>query len=145
MKALIIIIMCATFCRGYNKTEIHIRPFSLNRRGVIGPGRTCPKNAVGIGFKMKMQHYRSMEDNSALNGVRLICTDDTQIKSSEGRKGDWTDELRCKKDDYMVGVKIKTEVIYSNERETSVYRKVRAYYPGNFVYCYLLKCSGILG
>ena len=112
-----ILLLSAAFTWAYNKTDIHIRPFSLNRRGVMGPGKVCPKNTVAIGFKMKMQHYRSMEDNSALNGIRLICSDDSQIKSSEGRKGDWTDELRCRKDDYMVGVKIKTEAWLGWDRD----------------------------
>ncbi len=39
----------------YKKTEYLVRPNSLNRRGIIGPGRICPKNTYAIGFKMKVK------------------------------------------------------------------------------------------
>ena len=38
----------------YAKTDFLVRPRSLNRRGIVGPGRICPKNTYAIGFKMKV-------------------------------------------------------------------------------------------
>jgi hypothetical protein len=32
-----------------------VRPISLNRRGFIGPGRSCPGEEIAVGFRMRMQ------------------------------------------------------------------------------------------
>ena len=57
-----------------------------------------------------MHPYTRMEDNTALNAIRLICSDDSEVGTAEGRLGAWTAEVRCQNDgDYITAVKIKTE------------------------------------
>ncbi len=52
----------------YKKTEYLVRPNSLNRRGIIGPGRICPKNTYAIGFKMKVK-----ESNEACPEIEVLA------------------------------------------------------------------------
>ena len=53
----------------------------------------------------------SQLDNTALNAVRLLCSDGTEAITAEGEKGLWTDILKCQGhgNDYIVGVRIKSE------------------------------------
>ena len=49
-------------------------------------------------------------DNTALNAVRLLCSDGTEAQSAEGQNGLWTDILKCQGNgDYIVGVRVKSE------------------------------------
>ncbi|XP_059099701.1 vitelline membrane outer layer protein 1-like [Tigriopus californicus] len=94
----------------YNLTDYVIRPISLNTRGSVGPGRVCPPKEVAVGFRMKIQDFSEMRDNTALNAIRLICSKGGEVISSEGANGEWTDILKCQgKGDYVTGVKILTE------------------------------------
>ena len=53
----------------------------------------------------------SQLDNTALNAVRLLCSDGTEAITAEGEKGLWTDILKCQGhgNDYIVGVRVKSE------------------------------------
>jgi len=41
-----------------------------------------------------MQPYTRIEDNTGLNGIRLICSDDSEVVTAEGRMGSWSEEIR---------------------------------------------------
>ncbi len=53
----LLLLLPATTTGEYKKTEYLVRPRALNRRGIIGPGRVCPKNTVAIGFKIKVNAF----------------------------------------------------------------------------------------
>ena len=122
----------------YKPTDVVIRPYVQNRRGYIGGGNVCLQNGYAIGFRMKMHGYVRNNfadiqtgqkqvgnnnaiflsstgagelDNTALNGVRLICSGSgKEVHSDEGGDGVWTDFLKCQGNgDYMTGVRIKSE------------------------------------
>lgn len=49
-------------------------------------------------------------DYSALNAVRLLCSDDTEAVSAEGLRGKWTEYMKCQgKKDFIHGVRLKSE------------------------------------
>ena len=41
--------------KAYKPLHVAIRPEALNRRGTIGPGRTCPPGQYALGFKIKVR------------------------------------------------------------------------------------------
>ena len=50
------------------------------------------------------------KDFSALNAIRLTCSDDSEAVSLEGLRGKWTEFMRCQgKRDYIHGVRLKSE------------------------------------
>ncbi|XP_061485583.1 vitelline membrane outer layer protein 1-like [Rhineura floridana] len=67
------------------------------RWGIWGETEFCPKGHAN-GFQLKVEPHRPnliLKDETSLNGIRLYCTDDTQIESSVGMWGDWTKAEVC--------------------------------------------------
>lgn len=55
MTVVMLLLLSSLAAAEYKKTDFLIRPRSLNRRGVTGPGRVCPENAFAVGFKLKVR------------------------------------------------------------------------------------------
>ncbi|KFV55935.1 Vitelline membrane outer layer protein 1, partial [Tyto alba] len=63
--------------------------------GSWGPPLFCP-SGYAKGFEVKTyQGFWMFGDDTALNGIRLLCTDGTVIESSVGRWGNWTMAQLC--------------------------------------------------
>lgn len=124
--AWILLLLCPLLDAVYNKTGLLIMPFSHTHRGYIGKGKVCPPKTVAVGFRMKIQMPEDVDqfveaeaelisaeerkDFSALNAVRLLCSDDSEAISAEGLRGKWTELMRCQgKRDYIHGVRLKSE------------------------------------
>jgi len=124
----LLVLTCLQQCirARYNETYILISPFTHTHRGTIGKGRVCPPNSVGVGFRMKIQMPQDIDDfigaeaelisleerqdYSALNAIRLLCSDDSEAISSEGVRGKWTEYMKCQgRTDFIHGVRLKSE------------------------------------
>jgi len=68
--------------------------------GVWGYEESCPFGRFAQGFQLKTEPIRFTEDDTALNGIRLVCGDPTRpdtaiISSTVGEFGEWGRVYSC--------------------------------------------------
>ena len=63
-----------------------------------------------IGAEAELISLEERQDYSALNAIRLLCSDDSEAISSEGVRGKWTEYMKCQgRTDFIHGVRLKSE------------------------------------
>ncbi|XP_016105050.1 vitelline membrane outer layer protein 1-like [Sinocyclocheilus grahami] len=75
------------------------------RWGSWGPREMCPAGMYAVAFRLKVE-YRTLGDDTALNGIRLYCIDVSKVSNSirdyasvqsdVGSQGRWTDIKWCR-------------------------------------------------
>ncbi|XP_063048409.1 vitelline membrane outer layer protein 1-like [Engraulis encrasicolus] len=75
----------------------------------------CPKNYKAFGFSLKVEKSQGISDDTALNGIRLICRhvknfdDQTTITSSTAKWGTWTKSLDCGSKGYLKSFNLRVQ------------------------------------
>lgn len=87
----------------------------------VQPGGTwngfkyCPNGLRAKGFRLK-QHELIVADNTAANGIRLICEDDSEISASnDGPWGSWSDPIFCSNYYLLCGFRVQVQGILSGD------------------------------
>lgn len=76
----------------------------------------CPKGSYAAGMQLKVQGRQWRGDDTALNGIKLLCAPsfmgdvgyDAKIKGKEGDFGEWGSEFKCE-NGYVIGFQLRSE------------------------------------
>uniref|UniRef100_A0ABM5FWH5 Vitelline membrane outer layer protein 1-like n=1 Tax=Pogona vitticeps TaxID=103695 RepID=A0ABM5FWH5_9SAUR len=79
--------------------------------GSWGQREYCPIGHA-IGFSLKVAPYqggKASQDDTALNGLRLVCNDNTFISSAVGKWGAWSEINHCPRPHKLVSFSLRVE------------------------------------
>lgn len=83
----------------------------ITSSGRFGLHDFCPKNSFVTGMRLKMDHYHD-GDNTALNGIQLMCTDmnghDSRINSALGHYGYFGKIKHCRSG-FATGFRLRSQ------------------------------------
>jgi hypothetical protein len=78
--------------------------------GQWGNNAICPSGKYLNGFKLKVEPPQGAADNTATNGIRMFCSDGTEINNNhEGPWGDWSEAFMCPENKYICGYRQQIE------------------------------------
>ncbi|XP_066841228.1 uncharacterized protein, partial [Anser cygnoides] len=70
----------------------------------------CPKGSYATGFQLKVEPPQGLFlDDTALNGVRLLCSGGGTATSSEGLWGEWTPPRACGPSSRLASFRLRVE------------------------------------
>ena len=83
--------------------------------GTWGSWSSCSNRGYVVAFHLLIKPYTVLSDNSALNGIGLLCNDNTWKTSSVGQHGYWNIPLYCSAGKYIVGFRLNSQNGISNQ------------------------------
>jgi hypothetical protein len=71
----------------------------------------CPNRTSVIGYRLKVENPCSgfLCDDTGLNAIGLLCSDDRIITSSQGSNGAWKSWQYCPEGRYMIGFQFRSQ------------------------------------
>ncbi|XP_043938404.1 vitelline membrane outer layer protein 1 homolog [Protopterus annectens] len=70
----------------------------------------CPVNSKAHGFSLKIEGRQGRGDDTAMNGIRLYCTDGSgAVESKTGPWGEWKTAVWCPGDGVLTSFSLKVE------------------------------------
>ena len=62
------------------------------------------------GFRLQVKEKQSFfRDDTALNGIQLLCDDGRPAKQINGPYGEWQSWKQCSKGEHVVGLELRSE------------------------------------
>ncbi|GAB0201165.1 vitelline membrane outer layer protein 1 [Grus japonensis] len=111
--ALLVAVLVAPVWGGGHVGDNPTRMISVDNGGPWGEWgdpEFCPKRSHATGFQLKVEPHRGFfGDDTALNGVRLLCQDREVVTSSEGPRGTWSFPLSCGRGQRLVSFRLRVE------------------------------------
>ncbi|XP_064296465.1 vitelline membrane outer layer protein 1-like [Phalacrocorax carbo] len=78
--------------------------------GEWGEPEFCSKGSHATGFQLKVDPYKGFfGDDTALNGIRLLCSDGGGPTSAEGPRGTWSAPQSCGPAQRLVSFRLRVE------------------------------------
>lgn len=104
-------LICATAISLRYGKVVWLKSPRLTPWGQFGTHEFCPKNSFVTGMRLKIDHFH-VGDNTALNGIQLICTDmngdDSVISSSVGGLGYFGKSKYCQ-NGFATGFQLRSQ------------------------------------
>jgi hypothetical protein len=76
--------------------------------GNWGSAEFCPMNSYAIGYDLKIEPNQNKGDDTGLNSIALICSQNIAIYSNQGAWGNWRGKKYCKTNK-IKGFQLKSE------------------------------------
>ncbi|XP_041650437.1 vitelline membrane outer layer protein 1 homolog [Cheilinus undulatus] len=99
-----VLTLLAVLSGGFCQSRVYKSVLSVTNGGPWGEWNSadmCPENYYAVGFSLRVEGSQGDGDDTALNGIRLYCTSDTQhgfaytVESHSGFWGGWTSAQYC--------------------------------------------------
>ena len=87
---------------------LEIEPDVHTNWGTWGRRAICAYGHYVTGMQLRIQPYTT-RDNTALNAIRMKCSDGQILDSKEGRRGDWLEWKESKDKRKIVKVWVRSE------------------------------------
>ena len=97
-EVFIILLLDITFFCTESRAQVStIRSRNITNWGNWGPAEYCASGHYAVGFRSKVQESCGENcDDTAMNGIQLLCSDGKRISSSVGPWGTWAANFsRC--------------------------------------------------
>lgn len=106
---------------------VDIRTSRINRYGSWGKWETCPDGTYVKGFRLKVEEKQGdLEDDTAMNGVRLYCAAidkplnlSVRVSSYVAPWGKWKVLIECYGGNLMTGIQMRVEPPKGLEDDTA--------------------------
>uniref|UniRef100_A0A8C8S7P2 Vitelline membrane outer layer protein 1 homolog n=1 Tax=Pelusios castaneus TaxID=367368 RepID=A0A8C8S7P2_9SAUR len=76
------LLLCGCLWGAWGQTKISVNNGGI--WGTWGEEQSCAKGSYAIGFSLKVELPQLAGDDTALNGIRLLCSNSTSIQSNVG-------------------------------------------------------------
>ena len=105
-----------------------IKSDGLTNWGDWGLPEFCPYNHYAVGYNSKIEHPPTEgNDDTALNSIRLICSDASFISSSNGYWGNWGENVYCENNTKLSGFAMKSQEIQVGEKDDTAANAIKFY------------------
>ncbi len=78
-------------------------------KGTWGSDEFCDYGSFVVGFRTKVEAPVGENDDTALNAIELICSNNKRITSEQGIWGEWGREDRCLSSGFVNGFRFKAQ------------------------------------
>ncbi|XP_067417947.1 vitelline membrane outer layer protein 1 homolog [Emydura macquarii macquarii] len=101
------LLLCGCLWGAWGQTKIDVNNGGI--WGTWGEEQSCPDGSFATGFSLKVELPQLAGDDTALNGIRLLCSNGTSIQSNVGPWGYWTPVKNCPSGSRLTQFRLRVE------------------------------------